>query len=187
MQIALTRNALLTRVLLVVFATALLTLSAKIKVPFYPVPMTMQVAVVLLLGAAGGARFAFQSFGAYLLAGAAGLPVFAGTPEKGIGLAYMTGPTGGYLLGFLVAAVLVGWAADQFGRKGMVLSLPVALVAIYALGAAWLAQFVPADKVMAYGVTPFVLGDLVKLCLAGVLAWFAPAKLTNLIRGKTDV
>ncbi len=187
MQIALTRFPLLTRTLLLVAAVALLTLSAKIKVPFYPVPMTLQVAVVLLMGAVGGAAFGFQAVGAYLVAGAAGMPVFAGTPEKGIGLAYMTGPTGGYLIGFLVAAFLVGWVADRFGKVGMTLALPACLIAIYVLGAAWLAQYVPADKVLAFGVTPFVLGDVVKMVLAGVLAWAAPRKVTAFIKGTHDV
>jgi biotin transporter BioY len=100
----------------VVGGVCLLTLSAKLQVPFYPVPMTMQTLVVLMIGMAYGRMLGTATVVAYLLAGAAGLPVFAGTPERGIGLAYMTGPTGGYLLGFLIASWLMGMLADAAGR-----------------------------------------------------------------------
>jgi biotin transport system substrate-specific component len=160
-------------------AVALLILSAKTTVPFWPVPMTMQVAAVFLIAGVGGLRLASTSLMAYLAAGALGLPVFAGTPEKGIGLAYMIGATGGYLMGFLLAATLVGWARDRFGKIAAIALMPVGLAIVYALGAAWLAQFVPADKVLAYGVTPFLLGDLCKIALAGLLTLAAPQALRN--------
>ena len=97
--------------LLVVAGSLLLTLSAKINVPFYPVPMTMQTLAALVIGVAFGWRLGAATVTFYLVQGAFGLPVFAGTPEKGIGLAYLMGPTGGYLIGFAVAAALVGWLA----------------------------------------------------------------------------
>ena len=97
----------------VVSGVCLLTLSAKLQVPFYPVPMTMQTLVVLMIGMACGRVLGTATVAAYLLAGAAGLPVFAGTPERGIGLAYMMGPTGGFLLGFLVSAWLIGALAER--------------------------------------------------------------------------
>jgi biotin transport system substrate-specific component len=98
--------------LLVAGGSLLLTLSAKINVPFYPVPMTMQTFAVILIGAAFGWRLGTATVLFYLAQGAMGLPVFAGTPEKGIGLAYMAGPTGGYLLGFAARAFVTGWLAN---------------------------------------------------------------------------
>ena len=106
-------RAVLRAVLLALFGSLLLWVSAKVQVPFYPVPMTFQGAVVLLIGLAYGPRLAAATLLLYLAEGAVGLPVFAGTPERGIGLAYMVGPTGGYLAGFLAAAVIAGWTAER--------------------------------------------------------------------------
>ncbi|ART99409.1 biotin transporter BioY [Yoonia vestfoldensis] len=170
------------RLLKVALAVCILTVSAKVTVPFFPVPMTMQVAAVLLIGGIGGLQLGAVSMLAYLMAGAAGLPVFAGTPEKGVGLAYMAGPTGGYLFGFLIAAALVGWAVDRFGIKAVWFAMPLGLAAIYGAGLVWLAQFVPADKLLAFGLTPFLLGDLVKVALAAVLVAYAPAGLRRWVR-----
>ena len=96
-------NTLLRNVLLAVAGSIALWISAKIQIPFYPVPVSMQTLVVLLIGMAFGWKLGGATVALYLMEGLAGLPVFAGTPEKGIGLAYMVGPTGGYLLGFLIA------------------------------------------------------------------------------------
>ncbi len=157
---------------LVVAGSALLTLSAKVAVPFFPVPMTFQSLVVLLIGAALGPRLAAAAVLGYLAQGAAGFPVFAGTPEKGIGLAYMAGPTGGFLVGFLVSAVLVGWlAARGFGRTIASASLVMlaGTVAIYVPGLAWLGAVVGWDKpVLEWGPWPFVYGDMLKLAIASV-------------------
>lgn len=168
----------------IAIAVGLITLSAKITIPVWPVPMTMQVAAILFVAGLGGLRFGTASLGAYLAAGAAGLPVFAGTPAKGIGLAYMFGPTGGYLLGFLVAAILVGWATDRFGRRLGTLSMPLGLGLIYGLGVAWLSQFVPNDKLITLGVTPFFVGDLCKVALAALLVVTAPASLERWVKGR---
>src|SRR4051794_6282406 len=105
--------AALRGLLLMVVGSLLLTASAKAQVPMWPVPMTMQSFAVLVIGMAYGPRLAFATVGLYLLEGAAGLSVFAGTPERGIGLSYMAGPTGGYLIGFLVSAVAMGWLAER--------------------------------------------------------------------------
>ncbi|MFO1048319.1 MAG: biotin transporter BioY [Geminicoccaceae bacterium] len=158
-------------VLLAAFGSLLLWASAKVQVPFYPVPMTFQGAVVLLIGIAYGPRLAAGTLLLYLAEGAVGLPVFAGTPERGIGLAYMVGPTGGYLVGFLAAAVIAGWTAER-SRHWLttLLGLLAAMVAIHALGAAWLATFVGPAKAVSLGVLPFVLGDAVKLALVAVAA-----------------
>lgn len=168
----------------IVLAVGLITLSAKITIPFWPVPMTMQVAAILLVAGLGGLRSGAASVGGYLAAGAAGLPVFAGTPEKGIGLAYMVGPTGGYLLGFLVAAILVGWATDRFGHRLGSLSMPLGLVVIYTLGVAWLSQFIRSHKLLEFGVTPFLFGDLCKVALAVLLTVAVPAALRRWVQGR---
>ncbi|WP_068318496.1 biotin transporter BioY [Polycladidibacter hongkongensis] len=178
---SLSLSARVTRVLAMV---AILSLSAKLQVPFWPVPMTMQTAAVFALAAIMGPQLAVQGFVAYLLAGAVGLPVFAGTPEKGIGLAYMVGPTGGYLLGFLLATILASFAASK-GRLHLALSMLAGLALVYLFGLIWLANWVPSDKLLAVGMTQFILGDLVKLTLAFTLAVALPSRLTQRLQGKT--
>lgn len=176
----------LKKVMVAMTGVCLLTLSAKLNVPFWPVPMTMQVFALLAIAGLAGRAMALQIFAAYLVAGAVGLPVFAGTPEKGIGLAYMFGPTGGYLLGMLVASALVGHAA-QFGKKGMLLpSMLAGLAIIYAVGLAWLSYWVPADKLLAAGFYPFVIGDIVKIATAALLVILVPQSLKDFIRGEEN-
>ena len=155
------------------FAGALvITIAAKIQVPFWPVPMTLQTLAIFAIASAFGMRLAFATMMLYLLQGAAGFPVFAGTPEKGIGLAYMAGPTGGYLLGFLVMAAIAGWAADR-GWSRNPLKLGAAMLAgeaiMLVLGALWLGYLFGTDKILAYGVGPFIVTDLVKLAIAACL------------------
>lgn len=164
-------QAILRAAVLAVFGSLLLWASAKVQVPFYPVPMTLQTAVVLLIGVAYGPRLAAGTLLLYLAEGAVGLPVFAGTPERGIGLAYMVGPTGGYLAGFLAAAVIAGWTAER-SRHWLTtaLGLLAAIVAIHLLGAAWLATLVGPAKAVSLGVLPFLLGDAVKLALVTAAA-----------------
>jgi biotin transport system substrate-specific component len=162
---------LLRAAVLAVLGSALLTLSAKIQVPFYPVPMTMQTLVVLLIGLAFGARLGVATVALYLAEGAAGLPVFAGTPEKGIGLAYMIGPTGGYLLGFVCAAAVAGWLVERRrDAAGLALTVVAGSIAIYAPGVLWLASFVGFGKALELGLAPFLWGDLLKAGLAFALA-----------------
>src|SRR5690606_16803831 len=119
----------------------------------------------------------------YLAAGAAGLPVFSGSPERGIGLAYMAGPTGGYLLGYLVASWLVGMLADGKGAPGRVGAMLIGLLPVYGFGAAWLAAYVPVDQVLAVGVLPFLLGDLVKIGAVAAVGMALPAIIAR-VRGK---
>jgi biotin transport system substrate-specific component len=168
---ATTGQSALRAVLLALFGSLLLWASAKVQVPFYPVPMTLQTGVVLLIGLAYGPRLAAGTLLLYLAEGAAGLPVFAGTPERGIGLAYMVGPTGGYLVGFLVAAVIAGWTAER-SRHWLttVLGLLAGIVAIHLLGAVWLATLIGPAKAVSLGVLPFLLGDAVKLALVATAA-----------------
>ena len=156
---------------LVLAGSLLLTLSAKVQVPFYPVPMTLQTLVVLLIGVAFGWRMGVTTVLAYLAQGAMGLPVFAGTPEKGLGLLYMAGPTGGYLVGFALAAATTGWLAER-GLDRSMIGTAIAMVAgnvvIYACGLVWLSTFVGMDKAVTFGMAPFLFGDLVKIALATV-------------------
>ena len=172
------RAGLVRNVALVFAGTLALWASAKLQVPFYPVPITLQTLVVLALGMAMGPRLAAATLGLYLLEGFVGLPVFAGTPDKGIGLAYMMGPTGGYLIGYLAAAVLVGWLAERGWGRNVVSTVGAMVLGnavIYALGVAWLGTLVGWDKpVLEWGLYPFVPGDLLKIGLAAALlpaAW----------------
>ncbi|MFD2740462.1 biotin transporter BioY [Sulfitobacter aestuarii] len=146
-----------------------ITLGAKIQIPFWPVPMTLHTFAVFLCSALLGPRAAVAAMLTYLGAGAMGLPVFSGSPERGIGLAYMVGPTGGYLLGFLVASGLVGWLAKGRGWLGCAIAMLIGLMVVYATGLAWLAIFVPSSKLLAAGLVPFLLGDLVKIAIAAML------------------
>jgi len=153
----------------------LLTLAAKTQVPFYPVPLTLTTLVVLLIGAAYGARLAAATVGLYLFEGLVlGLPVFAG-PSAGIG--YLASPTIGYLLAYLPAATLVGLLAERgYDRKlGSALVMMAAGEAvILGAGASWLAVMIGAEKAWTLGVLPFLLGDALKLALATAalpIAW----------------
>lgn len=157
---------------LVIAGSVLLWLSAKISVPFFPVPMTLQTLVLFLIAAAYGSRLAVSTVGLYLIEGAAGLPVFAGTPEKGLGLAYMIGPTGGYLAGYLVAAAIVGYAIESGWGRRLSTTFAAMLageVALLLFGFAWLAVLFGIEKAFAFGVGPFILADLVKIALAASL------------------
>src|SRR5918996_3387164 len=164
-------SRLLRAAVLALAGSALLTLSAKLQVPFYPVPMTMQTLVALLLGLAYGFPLGLATVLLYLAEGAAGLPVFAGTPEKGIGLAYLAGPTGGYLIGFALAAAITGWIAERRRDVG-----PLALAGIAGSGAIfpprvlWLGRLVGFEQALGLGLAPFLLGDLLKAVLALALA-----------------
>ena len=165
-------------VLPVLLGIALLTASAKIQIPFWPVPMTLQTFAVLLIGAGCGAGLAVLIVIAYLAAGAIGLPVFA----SGAGLAYMAGPTGGFLAGFVVAAWAVGEMADRgHGRSitSALLALALGEAIIFGMGTLWLTAMFGVEKALAVGVLPFLLGEALKLALATAvwpLAWAGARK-----------
>ncbi len=154
---------------LVVIGSLLLTASAKAQVPMWPVPMTMQSFVVLVMGMAYGTRLSAATVGLYLLEGALGLPVFAGTPQHGIGLAYMLGPTGGYLAGFWIVAVAMGWLAERGWDRTWLwaaAAMTIGTVLQFVPGVAWLAVLIGWQKALAAGLAPFVLGAALKLALA---------------------
>lgn len=159
--------------ILAIVGSLLIWLSAKIQVPFYPVPMTMGTLAVLAIGMAYGWRLGTATVLLYLAEGAMGLPVFAGTPEKGIGFAYMMGGTGGYLVGYILAAASVGWLAERGWDKNVISTAGAMLIGnalIYVPGLLWLGTLFGWDKpILEWGLIPFVLGDLTKLALAAAL------------------
>ncbi|HQS19116.1 biotin transporter BioY [Reyranella sp.] len=164
----------------IVLGVALITLCAKLRVPSWPVPMTLHTLAVMALAVTVGPRLAAATFCAYLAVGAAGLPVFSGTPERGIGLAYMVGPTGGYLLGYLSASWITGTLARDRGPVGRALAMLAGLAVVYAAGLSWLALYVPANQIVALGFVPFILGDLTNIAIVAVGGALLPARL----RGK---
>jgi biotin transport system substrate-specific component len=178
-----TSNATTTRnVTLSVAGTVMLWLSAKIQVPLYPVPITMQTLVMLVLGVAYGWRLGAATIALYLFEGAAGLPVFAGGWSEGGGLHHLYGPTAGYLLGFVVAAGVCGRLAER-GWDRNVLSAAAAMVIgtliIYALGLTWLINQIGLTDGIKYGLLPFLLGDALKIALgtcALPVAWLSIGK-----------
>ena len=169
--------------LIVILGSFLIAFSSKLQVPFYPVPMTLQTMVVLMLGMALGWRLAGATVLLYLAEGALGLPVFAGTPEKGIGFSYMLGSTGGYLFGFLVAATVCGWLAERGWGHNFIATAACMFIGnflIYMFGVTWLGAVFGWDKpLLSWGVLPFLWGDLLKIILAATilpLAWKMIAK-----------
>ena len=156
--------------LLILFGSILITLSAKIKIPFYPVPMTMQTFVILLIGIMFGSKIGLATVMLYLLEGIFGLPVFANSPEKGIGLAYFMGPTMGYLIGFLIAVYLAGFFKYEKGIINTFLKLTFSVSFIYILGLIWLGTLIGWDKpIFKLGAEPFLLAELFKILLLLVL------------------
>ena len=153
-------------IFLSLIGTVFLTISAKIKIPFYPVPMTMQTFVVLFLGIALGSKIALLTISLYLLEGISGLPVFASTPEKGIGLIYFTGPTMGYLIGFLIAVYCAGIFKYDKGLINTFIKLIFSVSFIYILGLIWLGTLIGWDKpIFKLGAQPFLLAELFKILL----------------------
>ena len=161
--------------LLVILGSGLLTLSAKVTIPFYPVPMTMQTFTILVIGLAFGWKLATATVLLYLFEGAVGFPVFAGTPAKGLGITYMMGPTGGYLLGFLLSASLLGYLGERGFDRNVLLTtfaMLLGLVVIFGFGYAWLAHLIGMERAFQYGVQPFLLAELLKVILAAFVLPF---------------
>ena len=144
-----------------------LAISSKVKIPFYPVPMTMQTLVVIMIGLAFGWKLGLATISLYLFEGIIGLPVFSGTPEKGVGLVYFSGPTMGYLLGFLVATFFAGKFNYNKNFIMNFLKLTFATSFIYLFGMLWLGSLIGWDKpIFKLGAQPFLLAELFKILIA---------------------
>ena len=170
----LTKNISQTKIikslLAILLGSIALTISAKIKIPFYPVPMTMQTFVVLFLGVSLGYKIGLASVGLYLLEGIIGLPVFSNSPEKGVGLIYFTGPTMGYLIGFLTASYLASKINNSDNFILVLTKLIVATTTIYILGLLWLGTLIGWDKpIFALGAKPFLLAETFKVILLALI------------------
>ncbi len=158
-------------IIITFIGSILLTISAKVKIPFYPVPMTMQTFVVLFLGVSLGYKIGLATVGLYLFEGIIGLPVFSNSPEKGIGLVYFTGPTMGYLVGFLGATFLAGYLNYKTNIISIFFKLIFSVSVIYILGILWLGNLIGWDKpVIQLGASPFLLAELFKILILTLLA-----------------
>tara|TARA_Y100000590_G_scaffold99921_1_gene113567 strand:- start:1969 stop:2541 length:573 start_codon:yes stop_codon:yes gene_type:complete len=165
-------------IIISLLGSLLLTISAKIKIPFYPVPMTMQTFAVLFLGIMLGSKVGLLTVSLYLAEGILGLPVFANSPEKGVGLVYFTGPTMGYLVGFLFAVYFAGkfnfediFKNSFFNFFKNYFKLLFALSFIYIFGLLWLTFLIGLDKpIIAIGAKPFLLAEIFKILLLSIIA-----------------
>lgn len=169
-------RAALRSIALILFGSIALWLSAKIQVPLWPVPITMQTFVVLTLGIAYGWRLAGATLLLYLAQGAAGLPVFAGTWSEGGGIGHLVGPTAGYLIGFVVAAVLVGRLAEHGWDRSPMTAAAAMLIGnlvIYAFGLVWLGAQIGYGIAVEVGLLPFLFGDVLKIGLGAAVLPFA--------------
>ena len=166
----LTQSRIIKSLLAIVFGSIALTISAKIKIPFYPVPMTMQTFVVLFLGISLGYKIGLATIGLYLIEGIVGLPVFSNSPEKGVGLLYFTGPTMGYLIGFLTACYLASMIKFEDSFLIVLVKLVFATSTIYILGLLWLGTLIGWDKpIFALGAKPFLLAEMCKIIILALL------------------
>jgi biotin transport system substrate-specific component len=164
------QSKLIKSFVVVVLGSVALTISAKLKIPFYPVPMTMQTFVVLFLGIAFGYKIGIATISLYLVEGIAGFPVFSNSPEKGVGLIYFIGPTMGYLVGFLVACFLTTFINLKDNFLIIFLKLMMSISAVYILGILWLGALIGWDKpIIQWGVTPFLLAEFFKISLLTLL------------------
>ncbi len=160
------QSQLIKSVFFAIIGTIILAISSKIKIPFYPVPMTMQTFVVLFIGVAFGWRLGLATIVLYLFEGMVGLPVFSGTPEKGVGLVYFTGPTMGYLIGFLVAVFFAGYFNYDKNIFKNFIKLTFATSFIYFFGMLWLGTLIGWEKpIFKLGAQPFLLAELFKILL----------------------
>ena len=167
----LNQSSIVKTFLIIILGSLALTISAKIKIPFYPVPMTMQTFVVMLLGLAFGYKIGLATVSLYLLEGIVGLPVFSNSPEKGVGLVYFTGPTMGYLIGFLSATLIAGTISSNDNTLKIISKLLLSVSTIYILGVLWLGTLIGWDKpILEFGVYPFLLAEIFKLALLIIIS-----------------
>ena len=164
-------NKLIKNAIIVFLGTVLLTISAKVKIPFYPVPMTMQTFVVIFLGMCLGYKLGLATVALYLIEGIVGIPVFSNSPEKGVGMIYFTGPTMGYLLGFLIAVYVAG--KFNFNKNYLLNFIKIffSVLPIYVLGLIWLGILIGWDKpIFDLGAKPFLLAELFKIFLLVIIS-----------------
>ncbi len=164
------QSKLIKSLFVIVIGSIALTISAKIKIPFYPVPMTMQTFVVLLLGLSFGYKIGLSTIGLYLVEGIFGLPVFSNSPERGVGMVYFTGPTMGYLVGFLSACYLASFVKLNDNFLKIFVKLTLAVSTIYIFGILWLGTLIGWDKpIFSLGVEPFLIAEIFKILLLSLL------------------
>jgi len=165
------QSQIIKSILIIFLGSVILAISAKIKIPFYPVPMTMQTFVVLFLGISLGYKIALATIGLYLLEGILGLPVFSNSPERGIGLAYFTGPTMGYLIGFLSACFIASFIKKDDNYLIIFSKLILSVSTIYIFGILWLGTIIGWDKpIIELGVMPFLIAEIFKILLLTIIA-----------------
>ena len=158
-------------ILIIFFSSIILAISAKIKIPFYPVPMTMQTFIVMFIGISLGYKIGLATISLYLLEGIIGLPVFSNSPERGVGLVYFTGPTMGYLIGFLSACFIASLIKEKDNYYVIFLKLIFSASTIYILGVLWLGNLLGWDKpIIDFGVTPFLYAEIFKIALLTIIA-----------------
>jgi biotin transport system substrate-specific component len=164
-------NKVVKKAIIVFFGTVLLTISAKVKIPFYPVPMTMQTFVVIFLGMCLGYKLGLATVSLYLIEGIVGIPVFSNSPEKGVGMIYFTGPTMGYLLGFIIAVYAAGKFNFNKNYVSNFIKIFFAVLPIYVLGLIWLGILIGWDKpIFDLGAKPFLLAELFKIFLLVIIS-----------------
>ena len=165
-----TQSQIIKSLIVIFLGSIILAISAKVKIPFYPVPMTMQTFIVLFLGVSFGYKIAIATVSLYLLEGILGLPVFSNSPERGVGLVYFTGPTMGYLIGFLSACFLASLTKEDDHYFMIFLKLILSVSTIYILGVLWLGTLIGWDKpIFELGVAPFLLAEIFKVALLTIL------------------
>jgi len=166
-----THSRVIKYLLIIFLGSIALAISAKIKIPFYPVPMTMQTFIVLFLGLSFGYKIGLATISLYLLEGILGLPVFSNSPERGIGLAYFTGPTMGYLIGFLSACFFASKIKIKDNYFIILIKLLLSVSTIYVFGVLWLGFVLGWDKpILQLGVAPFLYAEFFKIALLTMLA-----------------
>tara|TARA_B100000287_G_scaffold361371_1_gene354114 strand:- start:21 stop:572 length:552 start_codon:yes stop_codon:yes gene_type:complete len=166
-----TQSKIIKSLLVIFLGSIALAISAKVKIPFYPVPMTMQTFVVLFLGIGFGYKIGILTVILYLIEGILGLPVFSNSPERGIGLIYFTGPTMGYLIGFIFACCLASLVKSKDNHLIIFIKLILSVSTIYILGILWLGTLIGWDKpIFELGVAPFLSAEIFKIVLLTILA-----------------
>ena len=165
------QSKIIKSLIVIIIGSIALTISAKVKIPFYPVPMTMQTFVVLFIGISFGYKIGLSTICLYLIEGIIGLPVFSNSPERGVGLVYFTGPTMGYLIGFLSACYLASFINHSDNFFKIFLKIVIATSTIYIFGILWLGSLIGWDKpIYSLGVEPFLIAELFKIVLLTLIA-----------------